>query len=127
MVGAGSATATVTDSSTTVSIATTDGMPIGGTGAFWGDFYGIDDDNPEVLGACDKQADGLRVYANVSWQDSYGNWHVRVVEDATGAGDGCEHNFLPNIADGTKVYIDACLKDGPNGAVRYCGQGTGIA
>ncbi|EFL37106.1 predicted protein [Streptomyces viridochromogenes DSM 40736] len=110
-----------------MSVATTDSGGIGATGIFWGDFNGHDQDNPEVLGACDKQADGLRAYANVSWQDRDGNWFVQEVEDATGAGDGCEYNYLPNIADGTKVYIDACLKDGPRGSVRYCGSGTAIA
>ncbi|MEU9185909.1 hypothetical protein AB0D14_15415 [Streptomyces sp. NPDC048484] len=125
LVGATAATAAA-DPSNTVSVATTDGNPIGGTGIFWGDFdHGAD--NPEVLGACDKQSDGLRVYANVSWQDSNGNWDIREVEDATGMGDGCEYKYLPNIADGTKVYIDACLKNGANGAVRFCGSGTAIA
>lgn len=114
------------DPSTSVSVRTTDGGASGGTGIFWGDAQGSAADNPEVLGACDKQSDGLRAYANVSWKDSRG-WHIREVEDADGAGNGCEYRTLPNITDGTTVYIDACLKNGPNGPVRFCGSGTAVA
>ncbi|MFI9774585.1 hypothetical protein ACIHCV_07725 [Streptomyces sp. NPDC051956] len=122
--GAGAA---VADPSTSVSVKTTDSGITGGTGIFWGDYNGVDQDNPEALGACDYQEDGLRVNAQVEWSDSYGNTQKEVIEDADGANNGCQVKMLPNIPDGTKVYIEVCLKDGANGVHRYIGMGTAIA
>ncbi|MFH8492303.1 hypothetical protein [Streptomyces longisporoflavus] len=126
LLGTGQASA-AGDPSTTVSIRTTDSGATGGTGIFWGDYNGHGQDNPEVLGACDKQSDGLRVYASVGWVDSNGGVHAYKVEDTDGANDVCGLKTLPNIADGTKVNFDVCLKNGANGALRYCNEGTAVA
>nr|BFE29504.1 hypothetical protein GCM10010200_017550 [Actinomadura rugatobispora] len=112
-------TASQASASTTVSVRTTDSGAIGGTGIFWGDNPGAYDPDMrtrERLGACDKQSDGLRVYAEVQW----GSNNFFAIEDADGAGNGCHEVWLPNIKEETKVYIKACLKDGHNGRQRYC-------
>jgi len=115
------------DPSTTVSITTTDSGPVGGTAIFSGDIDRPSGDHRESISACDKQADGLRVYAEVGWQVNESTWTYESVEDADGAGNGCKGLVLPNITEGQTVYVKACLKDGANGALRYCGTGTGKA
>ncbi|GHJ37199.1 hypothetical protein [Streptomyces sp. TS71-3] len=121
------ATAAGRDPSRTVSVKTRDSGAIGATGAFWGDANGRDSDNPEVLGACDKQADGLRAWAKATWKAG-GTSHSRTAEDANGAELGtCKKTVLPNVKDGTTVHIQVCLKHGHHGTHRYCGRGTGVA
>ncbi|MBE1487690.1 hypothetical protein [Plantactinospora soyae] len=109
---------------TTVSVRTTDGLPVGGTAIVWGNWE--PGDSREVLGACDKHADGLRAYAEAQYLRN-GQWQYYATEDADGANQTCRHLSLPNIPEGTTIHIKACLKDGPNGAQRYCGTGTAKA
>ncbi|MFF2850662.1 hypothetical protein ACFVT5_30675 [Streptomyces sp. NPDC058001] len=115
---------------TTVSARTTDGAPIGGTGIFWGNTTLAN--NPamrtrESLGACDKQGNDRKiVYAEAQWKVR-GQWQYFSVHDTDGSGNGCHEAWLPNIAEGTKVYIKACLKTTVNHRQEYCGKATGIA
>ncbi|MDI2031377.1 hypothetical protein QFW96_22300 [Saccharopolyspora sp. TS4A08] len=95
------------------------------------------DDNPggkaiffhdgDVLEVCDMQEDGLRAWGSVSWSDSSGNHRVQA-EDTDGANppDRCEFKNV-NIPEGKSVTIEACLKDGADGARRYCFTGKGVA
>ncbi|MEU2283552.1 hypothetical protein ABZ614_16760 [Streptomyces sp. NPDC013178] len=115
--------------STTVSVKTTDGGAIGGTAIVWGDSkFWVDESlhDRETLGACDKQADGLRVWAVATYPVG-DHFQAKTVEDADGAGNGCKHLVLPNIPEGKTIEITACLKDGADGTPKYCGRGKAIA
>ncbi|TDC86211.1 hypothetical protein E1193_00775 [Micromonospora sp. KC606] len=116
---------------TTVSVKTTDGMPIGGTAIFWGNNpNAVDPDmrKRERLGACDKQGnDGKIVYAEAQWKLN-GQWQFFSLYDTNGAGtSGCREAWLPNIKEGTTVHIKACLQTSVNHRQEYCGTATGIA
>lgn len=115
---------------TTVSAKTTDGAPIGGTGIFWGNVPNANDPamrKREMLGACDKQGgDRKIVYAEAQWKVS-GRWQFFSLYDTDGSGNGCHESWLPNIAEGTKVYVKACLQSSVNHRQEYCGTAVGKA
>jgi len=94
-----------------VVVYTTDGNP-GGGAAFYPD--------GELLQVCDRQKDGLRVSAVLMWSDSSMSHHVRV-EDANGSDpiSNCATKDFA-IAEGTKVAVEVCLRNGPSGALRFC-------
>lgn len=115
---------------TTVSVRTADGGPIGGTGIFWGNVPNANDPamrKREMLGACDKQGgDRKIVYAEAQWKVK-GKWSFYSLHDTDGGGNGCHSAWLPNITEGTKVYVKACLKTTVNHRQEYCGTATGVA
>jgi len=99
------------------SVYTTDDNP-GGRAEWYGAYSGTQ----ERLGACDDQADGYRVVATVRWSGG-----SKTVTAANGAGT-CV--FTPSswgLAEGTTVSVTACLRDGANGADKYCRTKSGLS
>jgi hypothetical protein len=84
--------------------------------------------NDEILQVCDVQKDGLRVWGALYWEDSAGSHRVWI-EDANGSNPTTDCAVMDlNIAEGIRVTVEACLKDGANGERRYCYSATnGVA
>ncbi|MFJ2632903.1 hypothetical protein ACIO6U_13290 [Streptomyces sp. NPDC087422] len=101
----------------TGAIYTTDGNP-GGEAYYTG--------AGDTLLACDIQADGYRAFAEMIWIGS-GKSNVVTVEDADGANGNCAQNDSANIPSGTAISITVCLKDGANGARKWCATEHGKA
>lgn len=126
----GIVSAPMASAATTVSVKTTDSGLIGATGIFWGNNPGaVDPDmrTRERLGACDKQSgDGKISYAEAQWKLN-GQWQFFSLYDTDGGNNGCHSAWLPNIKEGTTVYIKACLATSVNHKQEYCGTGTAKA
>lgn len=108
-----------TASGTSVVAYTTDGPGvIGGKGIFRG---GQDPENMEV---CDTKADGMRAWAQFTWDGS-----TVTLEDADGATDFCEnpttHWKQVQIVEGRTVTVKVCRRDGASGPLKDCGYVTG--
>ncbi|HZG02072.1 MAG TPA: hypothetical protein VE546_00625 [Streptomyces sp.] len=75
----------------------------------------------ELTNACDHKTDGLRAVAILTYNSTTVEIH-----DATGDDGVCVLKDL-DIAEGTKVTLTACLRDGADGANRYCRSKSGTA
>ncbi|MFC4852944.1 hypothetical protein [Actinophytocola glycyrrhizae] len=93
---------------------TTDANP-GGRGVF--EHYG------EHLKACDIQGDGNRAVAYLYWVEG-GYEHLAWQHDADGANGNCKDNNL-SIGEGVYVELQVCLRDGANGADKWCSSWQG--
>jgi hypothetical protein len=110
---------------TTISVNTTDSGGIGGTAIFWHDGNGAQPPGKSVIGARDNQADGLRVHVNLVWPGPGGQSLFTTLENANGI-----HTLITKVVaipDGTKVTVQVCLRDGPEGVLRYCKTGVATA
>lgn len=85
---------------------TTDDNP-GGSAWWWS--------SGDILRACDIQSDGLRAVARIK----YDGVVQGSVQDLYSDGD-CTDDSGINLPEGKVLYIQACLKDGANGALQFC-------
>ncbi|WP_326785490.1 hypothetical protein [Streptomyces sp. NBC_00151] len=111
---------------TTISVYTTDGGIKGGTGIFWHNGNGAQPPGKSVIGARDNQADGYRVSVRVIWR-SGGALTWSTLENANGADPNGIITKVVSIPDGTPVTLEVCLKDGADGARKWCGSGEAVA
>ncbi|MFJ2816115.1 MULTISPECIES: hypothetical protein [Streptomyces] len=85
-------------------------------------FNGVSD--PELMYVCDVEADGMRAWAQWTWDGS-----TVTLEDADGASTFCQdpnpHMTTRQIPEGRTVHVKVCRKDGANGTLRDCGYATG--
>jgi hypothetical protein len=83
-------------------------------------------DGPDTFRACDNQADGLRAWAQASWEDSSLGTQHATIDDPNGAGT-CTTGHTPSFRVNTTIHLKVCLRDGPTGTLRYCHVGSGPA
>ncbi|MFJ9666485.1 hypothetical protein ACIRPP_18025 [Streptomyces sp. NPDC101219] len=92
-----------------ITVKTTDDNP-GGWATFW--------PNGEKFTVTDHQADGMRASGYIRF-----NGKTYRLDDANGASTGSSAGGVSrdfSIAEGTKVEIKVCLRDGANGAAKFC-------
>lgn len=74
----------------------------------------------DILKGCDVDADGLRPSVEMTY--SGGSYSFDVF-----GGEGHCRQAVDNLPEGTKVKVKVCLKDGDQGAEKYCGIDYGVA
>ncbi len=92
-----------------ITVKTTDDNP-GGWATFW--------PNGDKFTVTDHQADGLRASGYIRF-----NGTTHRLDDANGASTGSSSGSVSrifSITEGTKVEIKVCLRDGADGAARFC-------
>ncbi|MDT7801532.1 MAG: hypothetical protein QOI78_4965 [Actinomycetota bacterium] len=114
---AGDQSATSTLLTTDWQVLTTDSGTRGGI-AQW--------DGPDTFRACDNQADGLRAWAQASWEDSSLGTQYATVDDPNGAGT-CTSGHTPSFVKNITIHLKICLRNGSTGTLRYCNVGSGPA
>ena len=80
----------------------------------------------EHLFACDTKADGLRAVAIAQWT-SGGVARSAEVQDTDGANGNCAGAGNLSIAEGVRVTIFACARNGAAGALQFCAAKVGTA
>ncbi|MER5632641.1 hypothetical protein [Streptomyces nitrosporeus] len=80
--------------------------------------------DPEFFEVCDTKADGMRAWAQFTWDGS-----TVTLQDADGATAFCQnpnpHATSRQIPEGRTINIKVCLRDGANGPLKECGYNTG--
>ncbi|WP_327175434.1 hypothetical protein OG599_09010 [Streptomyces sp. NBC_01335] len=80
--------------------------------------------DPEFFEVCDTKSDGLRAWAQFTWDGS-----TVTLEDADGASDFCQdpnpHATSRQITEGRTINVKVCLRDGASGPLTSCGYVTG--
>ncbi|MFD7401376.1 hypothetical protein ACFV7R_01655 [Streptomyces sp. NPDC059866] len=77
----------------------------------------------EIFTVCDNRADGKRASGRIIWVGSDASYNIPL-EDTNGSGNSCARKDL-SIAEGIKVTVEICVRDGANGDRDYCASKHG--
>ncbi|MFH0520098.1 hypothetical protein ACHBTE_23355 [Streptomyces sp. M41] len=81
--------------------------------------------NDELFTVCDNRGDGMRASGHIGWLSPQMSYWVPL-QDANGAHNSCARKNL-DIAEGTTVTVQICIRNGANGEDRYCETKRGKA